>query len=96
MYQVIIQGLRESGVFASVIASAQTNLSRKKFLASIEKSNTTRAVPSESLPSRKVSTSRVHQATVRKILDYEDDSHEAAVPPLSPPGAGDSYLVEEA
>ncbi|XP_073264411.1 glycosyltransferase-like KOBITO 1 isoform X2 [Populus alba] len=85
---VIIQGLRESGVFSSVIESAPTTLSRDKFLASVDSSNSSRAVASESMLSRKTNKSRENQATARKVLGLETAaaSHEAAVPPLSPPG----------
>ncbi|XVE69526.1 hypothetical protein DITRI_Ditri09bG0159100 [Diplodiscus trichospermus] len=76
----IIQGLRESGVFSSVVASAPTTLSRDKFLASIDSSNSSR---SESFASRKIGRNREHQASARKVLEIE--VHEAAVPPLSPP-----------
>uniref|UniRef100_A0A2P2KE72 Glycosyltransferase family 92 protein n=2 Tax=Rhizophora mucronata TaxID=61149 RepID=A0A2P2KE72_RHIMU len=91
----IIEGLRESDVFSSVVASAQATLSKDNFLASIGGTNSSRAVGSESLPSRKMGRSREHQATVRKVLDVESStSHEAAVPPLSPPGVNDVFLVE--
>ncbi|KAI9398613.1 hypothetical protein POPTR_003G202900v4 [Populus trichocarpa] len=85
---VIIQGLRESGVFSSVIESAPTTLSRDRFLASVDSSNSSRAVVSESMLSRKTNKSRENQATARKVLGLETAaaSHEAAVPPLSPPG----------
>ncbi|XVE99864.1 hypothetical protein REPUB_Repub03eG0238300 [Reevesia pubescens] len=82
----IIQGLRESGVFSSVIAAAPTTLSRDKFLASIDSSNSSRAVPSVSFASRKIGRSSEHQASARKVLEFEASAaHEAAVPPLSPP-----------
>ncbi|XP_059458690.1 glycosyltransferase-like KOBITO 1 [Corylus avellana] len=90
----IIQGLRESGVFSSVIASAPTTLSKEKFLSSIVSSNSSRAVASESLPSRKIGGRKGYQATLRKILDIESAaSYEAAVPPLSPPGMDDDHLI---
>ncbi|KAL5760352.1 hypothetical protein ACOSP7_018864 [Xanthoceras sorbifolium] len=94
---VIIQGLRQSGVFTSVIASAQTTISKKKFLASIDSSNSSRAAASQSLPSKKVDRSKEHQATVRRALNIEaTESHKAAVPPLSPPGINDDHLLIEA
>lgn len=93
---VIIQGLRESGIFSSVIASAQKTLSKEKFLASIQSSNSSRAAASESLPSRKVVRSKENQATVRKVLDIGAESHEEAVPPLPPPGNDYEHLVIEA
>jgi hypothetical protein len=94
-FQVIIQGLRESGVFSSIIASAPTTLSKDKFLSSIVSSNSTRATASESLPSRRIGRSKEHQATVRRVLEIESAaaSYEAAVPPLSPPGMGDAHLI---
>ncbi|KAJ4846951.1 Glycosyltransferase-like KOBITO 1 [Turnera subulata] len=89
----IIQGLRESGVFSSVIASAQTTLSKDKFLASIDSSNSSRAVASESVPSRKTGKRLENKATARKVLDLEtSEHHEAAVPPLSPPGVNADYF----
>ncbi|KAI3448822.1 hypothetical protein Pfo_005487 [Paulownia fortunei] len=82
----IIQGLRESGIFGSVIASAQGSLSMDKFLASIESSNSSGAVGSVSHPSRKMSRNRVSQATARKALEMTNYTfHEVAVPLLSPP-----------
>ncbi|XP_044489104.1 glycosyltransferase-like KOBITO 1 [Mangifera indica] len=91
---VIIQGLRESGVFTSVIKSAQTTLSKEKFLESIDSSNSSRAIAPELDPSRKVGRSKEYQATVRKVLDIEAKSHEAAVPPLSPPGYHEHHLID--
>ncbi|GMN53706.1 hypothetical protein TIFTF001_022842 [Ficus carica] len=94
----IIQGLRESGVFNSIIASAPTTLSKQKFLSTVDSSNTSRAVASESLPSRKMGRIRVNQATVRKVLEDTESSasfQEAAVPPLSPPASdGDDFTIE--
>lgn len=85
--QVIIEGLKESGVFRSVIANAPTTLSRDKFLASIESSNSSRTGGGQSQPSRKIgrNTENQSQATVRKALEAIE-LHEVAVPPLSPPG----------
>ncbi|XWS74730.1 hypothetical protein CRYUN_Cryun01aG0022800 [Craigia yunnanensis] len=82
----IIQGLRESGIFSSVVATAPTTLTRDKFLASIDSSNSSRAVPSVSFASRKIGRSRERKAYARKVLEIEASAaHEAAVPPLSPP-----------
>lgn len=93
-FQVIIQALRESGVFSSIIASAPTTISKDKFLASIDKSNSSRAVASESLPSRKMGRNRENQAAARKVLGLEDTiSYEAAVPPLPSPGVDDEFLM---
>ncbi|XP_020240571.1 glycosyltransferase-like KOBITO 1 [Cajanus cajan] len=90
---VIIQSLRESGVFSSVIASAPT-LSKENFLLSIDSSNSSRASASVSLPSRKAGRTKESQAATRKILDIESAAfHEVAVPPLSPPGVDDNDLI---
>ncbi|CAI9102891.1 OLC1v1001258C1 [Oldenlandia corymbosa var. corymbosa] len=92
---VIIQGLREAGVFGSVIASAQASLTKDNFLASIESSNSTKADSSLSLSSRKVGRSKEYQATARRIFDAATSSyHEAAVPPLSPPKMDDDLKIE--
>ncbi|EEF49616.1 N-acetyltransferase, putative [Ricinus communis] len=91
---VIIQALRESGVFSSIIASAPSTLSKDKFLASIKKSNSSRAVASESLPSRKIGRiTKHHWTAARRILESEATTvHAAAVPPLSPPGVNDGFM----
>lgn len=91
----IIQGLRESGVFNSVIASAPTTLTKDKFLSTIHSSNSTGAVASGSLPSRKIGRlgDSQSQATARKVLETEAIAfHEEAVPPLSPPLVDDDHV----
>ncbi|PON64546.1 Glycosyltransferase-like [Trema orientale] len=88
---VIIQGLRESGVFLSAIESAeQASLSKDKFLSSVESSNLTRTTTSGgSFSSRKIGKID-SQSTVRRVLEFTDDStHPLAVPPLSPPALKD-------
>ncbi|XP_010264117.1 PREDICTED: glycosyltransferase-like At2g41451 [Nelumbo nucifera] len=87
----IVQGLRESGIFSSVIASAQTTLSKDKFLSSIESSNSSRVMESVAISSRKISGGRESQATGRKVLETIDTAHTAAVPPLSPPEMDDFH-----
>ncbi|GAB4832239.1 Glycosyltransferase-like KOBITO 1 [Ancistrocladus abbreviatus] len=92
---VIIQGLRESRVFSSVVASASETSTRDKFLASVQRNNATRAVASVSLPSRRSDRSAVSQAVARKLLeDTITAAHEAAVPPLSPPVMDDIVMFE--
>lgn len=84
--QVIIQSLRESGVFGSVIAkAAQATISKDNFLKSVESSNSTRNSRSEMISSRKIDAGGVSQATARRILEVIDDSIPSAIPPLSPP-----------
>lgn len=86
---VIVQGLRESGVFTSVIASANSNLAKDKFLSSIGSTNSTSTNDMVTV-SRKIGKTTESQATVRKLLVFADVAiHEAAVPPLSPPGIDD-------
>ncbi|XP_076887911.1 glycosyltransferase-like KOBITO 1 [Bidens hawaiensis] len=84
---VIIEGLKESGVFSSVIANANTTLSRDKFLASIESSNSSRTSGARSPSPRKIrrNPENESQATVRKALEVTE-FQQVAVPPLSPPG----------
>ncbi|KAK6140504.1 hypothetical protein DH2020_025751 [Rehmannia glutinosa] len=93
----IIQGLRESGIFASIIASGQGSLSKDNFLASIESSNSSRTTSSVSLKSRKMGRSRESQSTARKILEINTSYvfHEVAVPPLSPPVMDGNLMIEE-
>ncbi|KAK4483538.1 hypothetical protein RD792_010736 [Penstemon davidsonii] len=91
----IIQGLRESGIFGSIIASAQGGtLSKDKFLASIDSSNSSRSVSSRKIGSK----SRESHATARKALEITSSHtlHEAAVPPLSPPVVDEEELMIEA
>ncbi|KAG5399008.1 hypothetical protein IGI04_020822 [Brassica rapa subsp. trilocularis] len=85
---VVIQALKESGVFSSVVSSASTNLSKKKLLASMHKSNSSRSTSSESL----ISKGKESQGTSarRHLLGAE-----SAVPPLSPPGMEHAGLVTE-
>lgn len=94
--QVIVQGLRESGVFTSVISSAQESLSKDKFLASFESNNSSKAAASESLPSRKIGRHE-HSQTARRVLEESDSQlefHEEAVPPRSPPGIDADVITE--
>ncbi|KAJ0099365.1 hypothetical protein Patl1_20424 [Pistacia atlantica] len=86
----IIQAMRESGVFSSVIASAETGLSKEKFLSSVESSNTTRGVKSGIVSSRKVGNNSESQATARRVLEFSNDAtYTSAIPPQSLPGLDD-------
>ncbi|KAF5205028.1 Glycosyltransferase-like kobito [Thalictrum thalictroides] len=82
---VIVQGLRESGVFSSVVLSAQKTLSKDKFLTSVESSNSSRTVMPNVLSVRKFGRSKDSEATARRLFEIADTSHAIAVPPLSPP-----------
>ncbi|KAI5410302.1 Glycosyltransferase-like KOBITO 1 [Lathyrus oleraceus] len=91
LLQVIMQSLRESGVFSSVIAkAAQTTTSKDKFLKSVESSNSTRNDRSEMISSRKIDAGGVSQTIARRILEVIDDSIPSAIPPLSPPSYDDA------
>jgi len=92
--QVIVQNLRESGVFSSVIASAPS-LSKENFLLSIDSSNSSRAADAVTLSSRKAGRTKESQAATRRVLSFESAAsfHEVAVPPLSPPREDDNDLI---
>lgn len=78
-----------------MIASAPTTLTKDKFLSTIHSSNSTGAVASGSLPSRKIGRlgDSQSQATARKVLETEAIAfHEEAVPPLSPPLVDDDHV----
>ncbi|KAJ8565531.1 hypothetical protein K7X08_008107 [Anisodus acutangulus] len=93
---VIVQGLRESGVFSSIVSSAQESLSKDKFLASFENSNSTKAAASESLPSRKIGRNQ-HSQAARRVLEESAshfELHEEAVPPRPPPGVDVDVITE--
>ncbi|KAK3039636.1 hypothetical protein RJ639_027227 [Escallonia herrerae] len=87
----IIQGLRQSGVFGSVITSAQTSLSKDNFLSSIESGNTTSAVDSQVISSRKIGNTGEFQSSARKVLELAD-ADSLAIPPLSPPEMDNIHL----
>lgn len=94
--QVIIQGLRNSGIFSSVISSAvQNTLAKDQFLSSAESSNSSRRIESGGLSSRKVGINRGDsQATARKVLEIVDNlSDLSAIPPLSPPSLDEDVPV---
>ncbi|KAM7530033.1 hypothetical protein LguiB_033443 [Lonicera macranthoides] len=86
---VIIQGLRESGVFSSVIESAQARTPKQKFLSAIERGNNSGAIGSNKvISSRKIGNMREFQATRRAVLEIVH----TAIPPLSPPHPDDIHL----
>ena len=90
--QAIIRGLRESGVFISVVQSAQTILSKDKFLSSVESSNSSRVDKPGIISSRKIGV-KESQATSRRILEIPDKfSSDSAIPPLSPPVLDDFHI----
>jgi len=87
--QVIIEGLRESGIFASVIAAAKSSTSSESRTSSYTKKIDAGKLSSEELSIR-------FQGTARKVLETQEEKvdHPLAVPPLSPPGI-DSFSSEE-
>ncbi|KAK8594201.1 hypothetical protein V6N13_126010 [Hibiscus sabdariffa] len=89
----IIQGLRESGVFNSVVQSAQTILSRDKLLSSVESSNSSSIIDKHRIISSGNIGVKESQATARRILEINDKfSGDSAIPPLSPPVPDDLTL----
>ncbi|KAH0726033.1 hypothetical protein KY284_001898 [Solanum tuberosum] len=93
---VIVQGLRESGVFSSIVLSAQESLSKDKFLASFESNSSSKAAASESLPSRKIGRNQHSQAARRVLAESGSlfEFHDEAVPPRSPPGIDADVITE--
>nr|XP_043611395.1 glycosyltransferase-like At2g41451 isoform X2 [Erigeron canadensis] len=85
---VIIQGLREAGVFGSLIESAQTTLSKATLLSSNEIISTSLNTidATEGISSRKVGRKEPHMA-VRNVLQAAatDTTYLLAVPPLPSP-----------
>jgi hypothetical protein len=80
--QVIVQRLRETGVFTSVIASAQ------KVLSSVTNSSTAGVASSS-----KIGHDGESKATARRVLQIPDNaSFSSAIPPLSPPGLEGLYM----
>lgn len=85
--QVIIQGLRDSGLFGSVIQSAQTTPSKD-----VKSSNTSRVDKPGMISSRKIGVKET-TATARRILEIPNEtSYNSAIPPLSPPILDDLYI----
>ncbi|KAK9069242.1 hypothetical protein SSX86_013358 [Deinandra increscens subsp. villosa] len=91
---VIIQGLRESGVFSSLISSVQTRLSKETSLSTNEINGTSNAIDATSaVYSRKIGKKQPRKA-VRNVLQAVDtdkytdkakDTDLMAMPPLPPP-----------
>ncbi|KAL1813510.1 hypothetical protein ACET3Z_023575 [Daucus carota] len=88
---VIIQGLRESGIFTSVIESAQENPLKDTLLSSVESLNASRVDKSKMVSSRKMGKHIETQANTRNILAISDTDL-PAIPPLSPPSMEDMHL----
>lgn len=79
---VIVQRLRETGVFTSVIASAQ------KVLSSVTNSSTAGVTSSS-----KIGHDGESKATARRVLQIPDNAtFSSAIPPLSPPGLEGIYM----
>ncbi|CAM0912803.1 unnamed protein product [Alopecurus aequalis] len=86
----IVQGLRESGVFTSVIAASQSAMNHT---VPLQENNDQYKTDSEP---RNVSTRSITSSS-RKILSIVEpayrDNDVSAVPPLSPPGSGRATRV---
>eukprot|EP00252_Welwitschia_mirabilis_P021801 TRINITY_DN5703_c0_g1_i1.p1 TRINITY_DN5703_c0_g1~~TRINITY_DN5703_c0_g1_i1.p1 ORF type:complete len:533 (-),score=84.77 TRINITY_DN5703_c0_g1_i1:375-1973(-) len=100
---VIVQGLRDAGVFTSALASAQAalekSMSKEQFLSSVSDSNQTKVLHDDLNKgvktdvrqhnlNRKVNVGDAH-AVVRRILETLDQT-DMAMPPLAPPSLEDS------
>ncbi|KAK8482256.1 hypothetical protein V6N12_001327, partial [Hibiscus sabdariffa] len=88
----IIQGLRESGLFASVIQSAQTTVSKDKSLSSAESSNSSRLDEPGIASSRKIGVKESIVTTGRIMQMTGNFSYGSAIPPVSPPVLHDFAL----
>ncbi|KAL3534463.1 hypothetical protein ACH5RR_002924 [Cinchona calisaya] len=87
---VIIQGLRESGIFTNVIVSAWSGQSKEKISSSIESNKFPRISGSKEISSRKFGY-KESQATARKVLNFAENAA-SAIPPQSPPHMDDMRL----
>ncbi|KAI4386543.1 hypothetical protein MLD38_004470 [Melastoma candidum] len=91
---VIVQGLRESGIFSSVITSARATMSDEESLTSVPSRNVSGENELQKFSSRKIGTDRISQAKGRRILeDVDFNFHPSAVPPLSPPGPDNFHFL---
>ncbi|XP_031475106.1 glycosyltransferase-like At2g41451 [Nymphaea colorata] len=93
---VIIQGLRESGIFKALLESTKNSISKEKFLSSIGHSSNISEVPNiragrKTLPLKPMNRGGSYQAASRRTLAMTDALPEA-VPPLSPPAVDDDLL----
>ncbi|VFQ91153.1 unnamed protein product [Cuscuta campestris] len=86
---IIIQNLRESGVFTSVIAGAHGRRGGESLRAESLLSTENKMMNSSGLSSRKMGHSSEAQTVARKAMSLgeqsESESESHAVPPLSPP-----------
>nr|CAB3500018.1 unnamed protein product [Digitaria exilis] len=89
----IVQGLRESGVFTSVIASGQPSVNEKLLRMKTDAQGQNVTKPGN-LPTKQIRSSD-STASARKILQAAElafrDRDVTAVPPLSPPGLDDVH-----
>ncbi|KAE8697763.1 Glycosyltransferase-like KOBITO 1 [Hibiscus syriacus] len=86
----IIQGLRESGVFTSVVQSAHTYFLRDKS-SSVESSNSSSIIDKPGIISSGKIGFDESRATARRIFEINDEfSGDSAIPPLPPPVADDN------
>lgn len=87
---VIIQGLRESGVFTDVIVSAWSENVKEKSLSSTKNNYSSGNIGSKGISSRKFGYDE-SEATLRKVLNFAGNGS-YAIPPKSPPHIDDVRL----
>ncbi|CAN6324417.1 unnamed protein product [Urochloa humidicola] len=88
----IVQGLRESGIFTSVIAGGQPAVNEKLLLKKTDAQSQNITRP-ENLPIMLIGATD-SRSSARKILQAKlvfSDTDVTAVPPLSPPGLDDEH-----
>nr|XP_009785409.1 PREDICTED: uncharacterized protein LOC104233677 isoform X1 [Nicotiana sylvestris]XP_016450599.1 PREDICTED: glycosyltransferase-like At2g41451 isoform X1 [Nicotiana tabacum] len=90
---VIIQGLKESGVFASVVASAHRNIIKEESLSSTGNRNASRYPHITDTFPRKMGRILEPQATARKFLEFSETDRQA-ISPQSPPGMDGIHLYK--
>ncbi|XP_015055245.1 glycosyltransferase-like At2g41451 [Solanum pennellii] len=81
----IVQGLKESGVFVSVIASAHRDIIKDESLSSAGNRNASGYPHITDTFPRKIGRILESQSTARKFVDFSSTDHQA-IPPESPPG----------
>ncbi|KAM3288707.1 glycosyltransferase-like [Capsicum chacoense] len=87
----IIQGLKESGVFASAIASSNRDIIKEESLSSTGNRNASGYPHTTDTFPRKMGRILEPHATRKKFLEFNETDH-PAIPPESPPGIDGIHL----
>ncbi|XP_071909321.1 glycosyltransferase-like At2g41451 isoform X1 [Coffea arabica] len=87
---VIIQGLRESGIFTNVVVSAWSEDTKEKSLSSTKSNNSSGNIGTKGISSRRFGY-KESQTTIRKVLNFAGNGS-YAIPPQSPPNMDDMHL----